>query len=81
VHKKRHLTSVVGSEATREFSDEACKAACRLALLTALASHRVDNKVVSMFRKHFPKDALLIGVLAWASFTAARKIGVQLSKS
>ena len=80
-HKKRYLTSVVGSEVTREFSDEACKVACRLALLTALASHRVDNKVVSMFRKHFPKDAQLIGALAWASFTAARKIGVQLSKS
>ena len=80
-HKKSTLTSVEGSEVPREFSDEALKAAYRLALLTALASHRVDDKVVSMFRKHFPKDTQLLGALAWASFTAARKISVQLSKS
>jgi hypothetical protein len=52
-----------------------------LAPLTALASQRVDDKVISMFRKHFPKDTQLIGALAWASFTAARKIGFQLSRN
>jgi len=77
-HKKSQLTSVDELEANREFRDEAAKAAYQLALLTALASHSVDEKVVNTFRKHFPKDSQLLGALAWASFTAARKICVQL---
>jgi AhpD family alkylhydroperoxidase len=58
--------------------DEATQDAARLALLTALAPYRVDESVVSAFRKHFPGDDTLVGALAWASFTAARKIGTWL---
>jgi AhpD family alkylhydroperoxidase len=58
--------------------DEATQDAARLALLTALAPYRVDKSVVSAFRRHFPGDAKLVGALAWASFTAARKIGAWL---
>ena len=58
--------------------DEATQAAARLALLTALAPQNVDETVVLAFRKHFPEDAKLVGALAWASFSAARKIGTWL---
>ena len=58
--------------------DEATQAVARLALLTALASHQVDEEVVQMFRIHHPSDGALVGALAWASFTAARRIGAWL---
>ena len=58
--------------------DEATQSAARLALLTALAPYRIDEEVVLGFRKHFPGDDKLLGTLAWASFSAARKIGTWL---
>ncbi len=47
----------------------------KLALLAALAPYQVEKEDVLAFRKHFPEDAKLIGALAWASFSAARRIG------
>ncbi len=61
----------------RGFS-EASQVAGRLALLTALAPYQVDDEVVFAFRTYFPEDEKLIGTLAWASFTAARRIGTWL---
>ena len=58
--------------------NDASKAAGRLALLTALASYQVDEGIVLAFRVHFPEDNKLLGTLAWASFTAARRIGSLL---
>ena len=58
--------------------DEAPRAAGRLALLTALASYRVTPEVVASFREHHPSDEQLIAVTAWASFTAARRVGTWL---
>lgn len=58
--------------------NDASKAAGRLALLTALASYQVDEGIVLAFRVHFPEDDKLLGTLAWASFTAARRIGSWL---
>ena len=60
--------------------DEPTQAAADLALLTALSPHEVDEKVVLSFKKHFPEDNKLVGALAWASFTAARKIGTWLQQ-
>ena len=57
---------------------EAQRPAGRLALLTALASYRVTPEVVASFREHHPSDEQLIAVTAWASFTAARKVGTWL---
>jgi len=59
-------------------SNDVSKAAGRLALLTALASYQVDEGIVLVFRVHFPEDDKLLGTLAWASFTAARRIGSWL---
>lgn len=54
------------------------RTAARLALLTALASYQVDASVVEGFQAHYPHDAQVIAVTAWASFTAARRVGTWL---
>lgn len=53
---------------------EADKTAGRLALLAALAPHRVDETVVSAFSSNFPGDRMLLSALAWGSFAAAKRI-------
>lgn len=47
----------------------------RLALLTAFASYRVTDKDVAAYRADHGTDADLIGLLSWASFSAARRVG------
>lgn len=47
----------------------------RLALLTALASYQVDAGVVADFRRAVPDERALVEVTAWASLTAARRVG------
>ncbi len=64
-------------KAIEEF-DGASKAAGRLTLLTALAPHQVDEGVINGFRAYQPEDDKLVGATAWASFTAARRIGTWL---
>lgn len=75
--KTSELSLAWSEDAISRF-DEATQDAARLALLTALAPYKIDESVVSAFRKHFPGDDKLLGALAWASFTAARKIGTWL---
>ncbi|NTV08089.1 MAG: hypothetical protein HGA81_05735 [Chlorobium limicola] len=58
--------------------DASEKSAGRLALLAALAPHRITEEYVHEFSAAFPGDRKLLGVLAWSSFTAARKIGSWL---
>ncbi len=53
--------------------------AATLALLTALASYRVDDAVIAAFRKESPDDASLIGATAWASYIAVRKISTWIN--
>lgn len=61
----------------KEFSDPP-RTEVKLALLTALAPYQIDKDVILAFRKCFPEDNKLVGALAWASFTSARKIGTWL---
>jgi hypothetical protein len=58
---------------------EAQRPAARLALLAAVASYQVDDAAVEAFRRLHPRDDALVGVLAWASFAAARRIGTWLA--
>ena len=58
--------------------DISSQAAGRLALLTALMPHQVNDTTVLAFRSHFPEDDKLLGALAWSSFTFARRIGTWL---
>jgi AhpD family alkylhydroperoxidase len=50
-------------------------AAARLALLTALAPHQIDDVVVAAYRRHEPADRRLLALLAWSSAQAARRVG------
>ena len=47
----------------------------RLALLAALSSSAVDDRVVADYRISTPDDRALVELVAWASFTAASEIG------
>jgi AhpD family alkylhydroperoxidase len=58
--------------------DATQRAAGRLALLTALAPERVDDRVLADFAAAHPGDAALIATTAWASFTTARRIASWL---
>lgn len=51
------------------------RAAARLALFTAFASYRVDERMVGEFRRWYPQDRTLVETTAWASFAAARRVG------
>jgi hypothetical protein len=51
----------------------------RLVLLTALAPHEVDERVIREFVDPAQDPKRLLGALSWASFTAARRIGSCLS--
>ena len=57
---------------------EPARAAARLALLVTLASFQVDGDVVKSFREQSPSDEALLGMVAWAAFTAARRVGTWL---
>lgn len=59
---------------------ESERAAGRFTLLTALASHQADERVVADFRRTNTGhgDAAVIDAAAWASFAAARRIGEWL---
>jgi len=59
---------------------EEYRAAARLTLLTALASYQVDPSVVEAFQTQYPDDSQLTAATAWASFTAARRVGVSFAK-
>ena len=48
-------------------------------VLTALASYQVDEGAIHAFRSQYQRDDKLTGAAAWASFTAARRIGSWLS--
>jgi hypothetical protein len=50
----------------------------RLALLTALTSYRVSDRMVDEVRATGYDDAALIELTAWASWTVARRIGARL---
>jgi hypothetical protein len=56
------------------------RVAARLTLLTALASYQVDSSIVEDFQSQYPNDAQLIAATAWASFTAARRVGVWFAE-
>ncbi|MFH8345531.1 carboxymuconolactone decarboxylase family protein [Streptomyces sp. NPDC018045] len=51
----------------------------RLALLTALASYRVDERAVAPLRRAGYGDGELVALVAWGAFTAARRAGAGLA--
>ncbi len=61
--------------------NEELRPAGRLVLLTALAPYQVDAGIVGAFRTRCSDDATLVAALAWASLTAARRVGTWLTPS
>jgi AhpD family alkylhydroperoxidase len=57
---------------------EADRATGSLALLTALAPYQIDEEIIRAYRVHHLADAHLVGVVAWASFEASRRIATFL---
>jgi hypothetical protein len=69
----------------REWVDDATaglprddRAAGRLALLTAFASYQVRPGDLEAVRAEAPTDGALLGLVSWASMSAARRIGTWL---
>jgi len=58
--------------------DRPSQSVARLALLSALAPYQVDARVIRQFRENHADDEALLSITAWASFTAARRIGSWL---
>ncbi len=54
--------------------DEYQRPAARLALVTALASYQVNERLVADFRAYKSSDRDLINLTSWASYIAARRI-------
>jgi AhpD family alkylhydroperoxidase len=46
----------------------------KLALLAAMAPYQIDAEIIRAFQRQQETDAQLVGVVAWASFQAARRI-------
>jgi len=65
------------NEATANLPD-ANQVIGKLALLTAVAPHQIDEEIIGAFRVNQAPDAQLVGVTAWASFQAARRIASWL---
>lgn len=55
------------------------RAEAKLALLTALAPHQVDEEVIADYRANKPGDAALIGATNWAARKAATRVGSWLT--
>jgi hypothetical protein len=55
------------------------RAAARLALLTAFASHQVDDSVIRACRSEGANDEVLVAAASWAAFCAARRIASWLT--
>jgi AhpD family alkylhydroperoxidase len=54
------------------------RAVARLGLITAFASHRIDDGVVTAFRAFRRTDESLVTAVAWAAFTAARRVADRM---
>lgn len=78
IAQKDKFTSAYAAKAAGALGDEAWRAAAQLALTAAVAPYRVEEETIVAFRRHYPEDTKLLGATAWASFTAARKIGEDL---
>jgi AhpD family alkylhydroperoxidase len=78
---QKEVNSTLIKQVTAELNDPAMEAAAQLTLKAALAPSLVDEKTISMYRQHYCEDTKLLGALAWASFAAARKIGLEITKT
>ncbi|WP_028777625.1 hypothetical protein [Shimazuella kribbensis] len=55
------------------------KTVSKVGLLAAIAPYQVDEELIREFKSYYDKDACLLNIVSWASFTASRRIGSWLS--
>lgn len=79
-HGERMGLSRAWVEPHVEGLDPADAAAARLALVTAFSPAQMGDSLVEDFRKHFPEDADLIMTVAWAAFSASRRVTEWLAE-
>lgn len=65
-------------EALNGLDRRSSRARARLALLAALAPHRIDDAAVEAFKRERPHDRELVGAVAWSASRVARRIGSWL---
>jgi hypothetical protein len=73
----------ISSSWTDEYTDslpEEMRAAARLALLTSVAPHQVTDADVAAARPLLATDASFVAALAWAAWTAARRVAGWISR-
>ena len=73
----------ISSAWTDEHTDslpEELRAATRLALLTSLAPHQITDADVAAARPLLATDASFVSALAWAAWTAARRVGAWITR-
>jgi AhpD family alkylhydroperoxidase len=79
----RGETMPVSSSWTHEHTDslpEELRAATRIALLTSLAPHQVTDADVAAARSLLATDASFVSALAWAAWTAARRVEAWITR-
>ena len=59
--------------------NESERAAARIGLLTALASYRIDERLIADYRQYERSDAALVALVGWSSAVAARRLGSWLA--
>ena len=64
-------------EATAKMTSQ-LKISTTIALLTIFAPYKITKKIINNFCRFFPQQNQLLGIIAWASFTKARRIGNYL---
>jgi len=73
----------ISSTWTDEYTEslpEELRAATRLVLLTSLAPHQVTDADVAAARPLLATDASFVSALAWAAWTAARRVGTWMTR-
>lgn len=71
------LSKAWANDVLRQMVDDD-KVAGELALLTALAPQQVSESTISNFQSRYSSDEALLNITAWASFSAAKRIGEWL---
>ncbi len=61
--------------------DPQSKTATTIALLAVFAPYQITKEIINNFRRFFPQQNQLLGIIAWASFTKARRIGKWLQST
>ena len=61
-------------------SDSGHRFATKLALFSIFSPYKIDQRMINNYQRFFPQPTQLLGLVAWASFSKASRIGKWLMK-